>query len=49
MAKPIEPTPVLKGVDAQAFWVSLENRKFDEKKSVELDKSRFIYKFFSKE
>jgi len=47
MAKPIEPTPVLEGKDAKAFWDSLQKSKFDEKKAVELEKSRVIYKLFS--
>lgn len=48
MAKPIEPTPVLESKDAKAFWESFQKVKFDAKKELELDKSRAIYKLFSK-
>ena len=48
MAKPIEPTPVLENKDAKAFWDSFQNIKFDAKKELELEKSRAIYKLFSK-
>jgi len=44
MAKPIEPTPVLEGENAKAFWESLAALKFDERKELQLDKSRAIYR-----
>ena len=48
MAKSIEETPVLKGQDAQAFWDSMKNPKHSPTKEIELEKSRRIYKLFSK-
>ena len=48
MAKPIEPTPVLVDKDAKSFWESIENQKFDKNKEIELEKSRVIYRVFSK-
>jgi len=48
VAKPIEPTPVLENNDAKAFWESFQNVKFDARKEQELEKSRAIYKLFSK-
>ncbi len=47
MAKPIEPTPVLTNANAKAFWECMANTKHDEKKELELEKSRAIYRLFS--
>ena len=46
MAKPIEPTPVLTGSSAKAFWDALKSPRFSEKKEKELLKSREIFRFF---
>jgi|GEM_PF-4615523 len=48
MAKPIEPTPVLENKDAKAFWDSLQNTKFDQKKESFLEQSKAVFKHFSK-
>lgn len=43
MAKPIEPTPTLKGEDAQLLLFDIENTIHDEKKEIFLKECRENY------
>jgi len=44
MAKPIEPTPVLKGKDAERFVEDMLHPKYDPKKEAFLRESIEVYK-----
>ncbi|HEY3374978.1 MAG TPA: hypothetical protein VGK02_07960 [Candidatus Aquicultor sp.] len=44
MAKPIEPTPILEGKDAERFYESLKNAKYSAKKEAQLKHAREISK-----
>lgn len=44
MAKPIEPTPTLKGKDAERFYKSVEETEFDPKKARKIEEARKIYR-----
>lgn len=43
MAKPIEPTPVLEGKDAERLLEEVANATFSQKKQIFLDECRAIY------
>lgn len=43
MAKPIEPTPILRGKDADRFYKSLENEKYSPAKEAQLERARDAY------
>lgn len=43
MAKPIEPTPILKGEDARRFVKSLANAKYSPEKEARLNRAREAY------
>ena len=44
MAKPIEPTPVLEGKDAERFYRSLKNAKYSQEKEAQLEHARNVAK-----
>jgi len=44
MAKPIEPTPTLKGKDAERFYESIEEAQYDPSKDKQLEEARGVYK-----
>jgi len=48
MAKPIEPTPVLKGKDAERFLKSIKESKYSESKDRFLKECDQTYKVLSK-
>lgn len=43
MAKPIEPTPTLKGEDAKRFFDSIEKAKYDPRKEEAINEARRVY------
>jgi hypothetical protein len=43
MAKPIEPTPVLEGKDAERFYKSLKEAKYSPEKEAQLARARETY------
>ena len=48
VAKPIEPTPVLKGKDAEAFLEAVTSAKFSESKEKLLKESDEVYEKYTK-
>ena len=43
MARPIEPTPILEGEDAERLLQQVENATFSSKKQLFLDECKMIY------
>jgi len=43
MAKPIEPTPILRGKDAERFYKSLRDAEYSSEKEAQLERARSAY------
>ena len=43
MARPIEPTPILRGKDADRFYRGFENAKYSPTKEAQLERARDAY------
>lgn len=44
MARPIEPTPTLKGKDAKRFYESIDKAQHDPKKERQIEEARRVYR-----